>query len=609
MKKIWKETEWKIEELIGQGSFGKVYRISKEDFGHIYEAALKIIEIPQNMSEIENIRNEGMDDKSINSYFYGIVEDIVKEFELMSRLKGNTNIVSYEDHMISPKENEFGWEIGIRMELLTPLEKYMRQYVFSIRDVIQLGIGICRSIELCQKQNIIHRDIKPGNIFVTKFGDYKLGDFGIARQLEKTSYAMSRKGTYDFMAPEIYKGSPYDSTVDIYSLGIVMYRYLNKNRAPFLPAYPNPVKYSDKEKANLLRIGGAEMKPPCNAVGKLAEVILKACAYLPENRYKKASDMRRDLENIYILCQNDSDMDLDIISCRKEEASVGENKKDIKTYQEDETVLMFSNDLKKENKREGEAIKDNSENKKLKVVESNKNLVSKEIKMTQKSGKYQIPTLSYRILIIVAIFIFIFFGVSYLSLYKQENINFAKIMNKGRSRAIEECKNVLGENMLENLNKKILESAEEEKNKLLEKARACKTYEHAPVQMDNGHVYAIFNFKDLGLNTYDECVEYCESVGGHLVTLTSEEETQFIVDYMHQYDGHVVLVGLSKQRDGKTWEWVTGEKLDYVKWGEGQPSEHVRADYAVTSKKTDDGQLINHSHGNWETWRMVCEWE
>ena len=242
------------------------------------------------------------------------------------------------------------------------------------------------------------------------------------------------------MAPEIYKGSPYDSTVDIYSLGIVMYRYLNKNRAPFLPAYPNPVKYSDKEKANLLRIGGAEMKPPCNAVGKLAEVILKACAYLPENRYKKASDMRRDLENIYILCQNDSDMDLDIISCRKEEASVGENKKDIKTYQEDETVLMFSNDLKKENKREGEAIKDNSENKKLKVVESNKNLVSKEIKMTQKSGKYQIPTLSYRILIIVAIFIFIFFGVSYLSLYKQENINFAKIMNKGRSRAIEEQK-------------------------------------------------------------------------------------------------------------------------------------------------------------------------
>ena len=128
----WKE--WKIEELIGQGSFGKVYRISKEDFGHIYEAALKIIEIPQNMSEIENIRNEGMDDKSINSYFYGIVEDIVKEFELMSRLKGNTNIVSYEDHMISPKENEFGWEIGIRMELLTPLEKYMRQYVFFQRS-------------------------------------------------------------------------------------------------------------------------------------------------------------------------------------------------------------------------------------------------------------------------------------------------------------------------------------------------------------------------------------------------------------------------------------------------------------------------------------------
>ncbi len=129
-KRKWKE--WKIEELIGEGSFGKVYRITKEDFGHIYEAALKIIEIPQNTSEIENIRSEGMDDKSIYSYFYGIVEDIIKEFELMSKLKGNTNIVSYEDHMISSKDDGPGWKISIRMELLTPLEKYMKKIHFQL---------------------------------------------------------------------------------------------------------------------------------------------------------------------------------------------------------------------------------------------------------------------------------------------------------------------------------------------------------------------------------------------------------------------------------------------------------------------------------------------
>ena len=137
----WKE--WKIDELIGQGAFGKVYKISKEDFGHVYGAALKIIEIPQNMSEVEYVRNEGMDEESINSYFYGIAEDVVKEFELMSKLKGNTNIVSYEDHMIEAKDNGYGWEISIRMELLTPLEKYIRKRMFSVKDVILLGIDIC----------------------------------------------------------------------------------------------------------------------------------------------------------------------------------------------------------------------------------------------------------------------------------------------------------------------------------------------------------------------------------------------------------------------------------------------------------------------------------
>ena len=118
----WKE--WTIKEQIGQGSYGKVYKITKEDFGHTYEAALKLIEIPQSGAEIETLRSDGADDKSIQTYFFGIVEEIVKEFELMSKLKGHTNIVSYEDHMVAMKGDGYGWQIGIRMELLTPLDAY-----------------------------------------------------------------------------------------------------------------------------------------------------------------------------------------------------------------------------------------------------------------------------------------------------------------------------------------------------------------------------------------------------------------------------------------------------------------------------------------------------
>lgn len=290
--------DWQIEKSIGEGAFGKVYKITREDFGHVYDAALKVIEIPQSQSEVESIRNEGMSEESVTQYFQSMVEDIVEEFALMSRLKGNSNIVSYEDHAVVAKEDGFGWEIYIRMELLTPLFTYIREHTLTVRDVIQLGIDICHALEVCQKYNIIHRDIKPENIFISDIGTFKLGDFGIARQLEKTSSGLSKKGTFTYMAPEVYKGMEYNASVDIYSLGVVLYRFLNNNRSPFMPDAPQPMKYSDKERANALRLGGHPMPKPCNTDGELAEIVLKACAFQPRDRFANAREMREALEKV-----------------------------------------------------------------------------------------------------------------------------------------------------------------------------------------------------------------------------------------------------------------------------------------------------------------------
>ena len=75
--------------------------------------------------------------------------------------------------------------------------------------------------------------MKPENIFVSRFGDFKLGDFGIAREQAHTMSNMSKKGTYSYMAPEIYKGEKYDSSIDIYSLGIVLYKLMNQTGCLF----------------------------------------------------------------------------------------------------------------------------------------------------------------------------------------------------------------------------------------------------------------------------------------------------------------------------------------------------------------------------------------
>ena len=163
--------------------------------------------------------------------------------------RSNTNVISYQDHEVRKKPNEIGWDILIRMEYVTSLRKYLKEHAMTKEEVIRLGIDICTALETCSKKGIVHRDIKDENIFVSEDGVFKLGDFGIARELSKSGRAASMRGTPLYMAPEIYRGEKYDAAVDIYSLGIVLYKLLNNGRMPFMPPYPEKVRYQDSEDA------------------------------------------------------------------------------------------------------------------------------------------------------------------------------------------------------------------------------------------------------------------------------------------------------------------------------------------------------------------------
>ena len=184
------------------------------------------------------------------------------------------------------------------MEYLTSFMDYCTGKELTEKEVIKLGCDLAMALIYCRKLNIIHRDVKPENIFVSRFGDFKLGDFGIAREQAHTMSNMSKKGTYSYMAPEIYKGEKYDSSIDIYSLGIVLYKLMNQNRLPFLSLDKQLITYRDKETALARRMAGVKMPAPVNASAAFSHIILKACAYEPGKRYRKPEDMLRDLEKL-----------------------------------------------------------------------------------------------------------------------------------------------------------------------------------------------------------------------------------------------------------------------------------------------------------------------
>ena len=289
---------WYITRLIGEGGFGKVFEIERrgqfED--KTFTSALKVIAVPSSDEELKSVMTSGMDQNGVRNYFYETVKNFTHEITIMNDVKGHSNIVSYEDHRIVERTDGFGWYIFIRMELLTPISRqYENLQSVSEEDVVRLGCDLCKALEDCQKFGIIHRDIKPDNIFISKTGDYKLGDFGIACIPEKGAGASTQIGTPAYVAPEVLSGQKYGSSVDTYSLGLVMYQLLNDNRMPFCPPAPQQITPMLLQQANRMRLSGKKLPPPVHGSAMLQRIVLKACEADPKKRYTSPAEMHRDL--------------------------------------------------------------------------------------------------------------------------------------------------------------------------------------------------------------------------------------------------------------------------------------------------------------------------
>lgn len=286
---------WEIVRCIGSGSSGKVYELKKKDeYGGDFHCALKVISVPSSQKEYDEML-ETMSEFAMRAKLREKVEEISNEYRLLGALRGHPNVVNCEDQMIIPHENDMGWDIYIRMELLQSLPDYVRENGMTVENVIKLGSDMCSALELCRENNIIHRDIKPQNIFVSRYGVFKLGDFGVAKASTIRTSA-DKVGTYSYMAPEVYKGKGYDDRVDIYSLGMVLYWLLNERRGPFLPMPPQTPTAEQTTDAQIRRFRGETLPQPKNGGAALKKVVMTACSYKIADRYSDPAEFKRALK-------------------------------------------------------------------------------------------------------------------------------------------------------------------------------------------------------------------------------------------------------------------------------------------------------------------------
>lgn len=287
---------WTVVCELGNGNYGKVYEICRDQYGIVERSAMKVISVPQNPNEIHAYLRDGYAPETLRKMYDGSRASVLREYQTMVRLKDCPNIVRCEDIEIVMDPDDIGSKIYIRMELLTPIREYKKLRSFDEGEVIKLGSDICNMLMRCETEGIVHRDIKPGNIMVSSQGDYKLGDFGIARSMDHTTFA-TRVGTMNYMAPEVFLGRKYGHTADIYSLGLVLYWLLNNKRMPFFPQNDSEINNDSANAAQEQRMIGTPIPQPVNGGAGLSKVVLKALAYDPGDRYQSALEFGNEIRN------------------------------------------------------------------------------------------------------------------------------------------------------------------------------------------------------------------------------------------------------------------------------------------------------------------------
>ncbi|MCX6145056.1 MAG: protein kinase [Ignavibacteriales bacterium] len=264
-------SHYKILEKLGGGGMGVVYRA--EDTKLKRTVALKFL--PPELTRDEEAK-----------------ERFVHEAQAASSLDHN-NICTV--HEIG--ETEDG-QMFIAMACYEgeTIKKKIERGSLKIEEVTDLAMQIAHGLSEAHAHGIVHRDVKPANILITKSGVAKIVDFGLAKLSGRTllTKAGSTLGTAAYMSPEHARGEPVDHRSDIWSLGVVLYEMLT-GRAPFKADYENALLYSiiSSEPAPITSLRtGIPME--------LERLVRKAMAKNPGERYQHMDEMLVDLRAVRV---------------------------------------------------------------------------------------------------------------------------------------------------------------------------------------------------------------------------------------------------------------------------------------------------------------------
>ena len=242
---------------------------------------VKIISIPASQVQLQALLLTGayQTEAAARDYFLELAQGIIAESDVLSKLSKQEGFLPFEDHQIVPKENEVGYDVYLLSSYRRSLARHLRKTNMTHLSAINLGLDICAALTVCRRSGYLYADLKPENIFISNDREFRIGDLGFLKLDSLKFTSIPEHCVSAYTAPEIIDAfSDINSTIDIYSAGLILYQIYNGGELPFDDRAP------------------AETLPaPAYADYELADIILKACAPDPKDRWQDPYEMGQAL--------------------------------------------------------------------------------------------------------------------------------------------------------------------------------------------------------------------------------------------------------------------------------------------------------------------------
>ncbi|GAA4955494.1 serine/threonine protein kinase [Nonomuraea thailandensis] len=259
---------YRVLDQAGQGGFAVVYRAYQERLDRV--VALKVLSVDR------------VDQRTMRRF--------QRELQLTGRLTGHPNVVTVFDTGVTRSGKPY-----IAMDFFENgclRDKIRKDGPLPLPELLRAGVKLAGALAAVHEAGVLHGDIKPQNILISRYGELAIADFGVARVVDSSEISVTSQAfTPLHAAPEVLTGRPHSASTDIYSLGSTLYHLLAGR-----PAFHNP---ADPSIAPLMYRVLSLDPPPINrpdVPAPVFETIVRAMSKQPESRYGSARELARHLQ-------------------------------------------------------------------------------------------------------------------------------------------------------------------------------------------------------------------------------------------------------------------------------------------------------------------------